>query len=234
MNSLTLSVFRSRIMRTVSLVLVCLLLLGSGYAVWWAFSLPAEKEEQVTLVSYVHKGEFDYLVYPKRGAASTERSPIYFRRSIDNMTVDFNYAFVPEKGVTQVTEEVEISVLLRLPEVWEKELILVPRTAKTGNFTISVPLDLEQIETVAAAIANETGVDVFPDVTLKVSVHTVADTDSGVLEDDFVHTIGIELQATTLQWVGSLGVVQNGFYQGLRYEHWGDWSQCAGICRSRC
>jgi len=204
----------------VSLIVVFLLLLGSGIGVWRTFSTTTEREEQVALVSYEHKGEFDYLVYLKP-AATQVTSPTYFRKIIDTMDVSFSYVFTPDEPVTQVTEEVEISVVLASPGNWQKELILVPRTSKTGNFTIPVPLNLSEIQAVAATIAQEIGFSGSTDVTLKASVHVVADTGSGRLEDDFVQTVGIEEEGANLQWVGNLGVVQKGFYEQLRYEHRG-------------
>ena len=220
MNRFTGNAFRSPTVRMVSLIVVFLLLLGSGIGVWKAFATPAVREEQVALVSYEHGGEFDYLVYLKP-AVSAEPGATYFRKIIDTMDVSFSYVFIPDEPLTQVTEEVEISVVLASPGNWQKELILVPRTSKTGNFTIPVPLNLSEIQAVATAIAQEIGVYGSTDVTLKASVHVVADTGSGRLEDDFVQTVGIEAEAATLQWVGNLGVVEKGFYEQSRYEHWG-------------
>ena len=220
MNRFTGNAFRSPTVMMVSLIVVFLLLLGSGIGVWKAFATPAVREEQVALVSYQHRGEFDYLVYLKP-AATQVTSPAYFRKIIDTMDVSFSYVFTPDEPVTQVTEEVEISVVLASPGNWQKELILVPRTSKTGNFTIPVPLNLSEIQAVAATIAQEIGFSGSTDVTLKASVHVVAHTDSGVLEDDFVQTVGIEAEGATLQWVGNLGIVEKGFYEQLRYEHQG-------------
>ena len=90
MNRFTENAFRSPTVRMVSLIVIFLLLLGSGIGVWKAFATPGEREEQVALVSYEHRGEFDYLVYLKPRGVSEEPGATYFRKIIDTMAVRYS------------------------------------------------------------------------------------------------------------------------------------------------
>lgn len=227
MNSLTWKAFSSHSVRRVSLGLVCLLLLGSGYGVWWAFSNPTEVEEQVTLLSYQHKGEFDHQVYAKPGilgslAAEEEPNPVYFTKIIESADVAFSYKFMFEEPLTQVTERVKISAVLEKPGLWQYEVILVPETNKTGDFTISFPLEAAQFQELAFQIGEEIGIRAAsPDITLKATVHTQAQTELGVLESDFVQAAKVKLTATMIEWDRDLAFSQQGLYHQLRYEHQG-------------
>jgi len=213
-------------MRTVPIVLVALLLLSSGYAVWWAFSVPNGSEEQATLSTYQQEGEFDHQVYGKPGMLSTAgETEVFFTHLIESMDVEFSYKFIPQEPVTQVSHEVEISAVLQSQGFWRYEENLVPKTKRTGNFTLRFPLEATQFEDVISDIVAEIGSigygSISPYVTLEATVHTVAQTESGVLEDDFVQTARVKLTKDIVEWDKELALSQRGSYQGLEYEHQG-------------
>lgn len=228
MNRLTWTAFQSPVIRTVSLVIVAILLLGSFLGVWRTFSTTTEREEQVTLLTYEHKGEFDHQVYAKPGTISSsgadqETSRVYFTNIIESMDVSFSYHFESPEPLTQVSEEVEISAVLQSEGLWQHEIILIPKTTKTGDFTITFPLKSTQFRDVSRQISKEIGTgSVSPDVFIKATVHTVAQTDSGLLEDDFVQTARVKLLGiATVEWDKDLALSQGILHQGSRYEHQG-------------
>ncbi len=220
--------------RMVSLSIVFLLLIGSIISVWWAFSRPTESQETVTQVSYMHRGQFDYKVYAYPGilygtsptsSPATEPNPTYYARLIDSIDVSFNYSFVPQEAVTSVTAEVEIRALVQDPGQWQKEIVLVPQTTRSGNFTIDFPLNVGELRQLASNISAEIGISAASiDVTLMADVHVVAQTDSGVVEDDFLQTTKLVPGGTMLEWERGLTRSQDGSYEGLDYQHRGEFS----------
>lgn len=227
MNSLTWKAFRSHRVRRVSLIAVCLLLLGSAYEVWWAFSNPTEVTEQATVLSYQHKSNFDHQVYAKPGilaspATDEEPKPVYFTKIMESANVTFSYKFLFREPLTQVTEWVKISAVLENPRLWQYEVVLVPETKTTGDFTINFPLEPAQFQELVTQIGEEIGIrTVLPDVTLKATVHTEAQTEFGVLESDFVQTANVKTTSSVMEWDKELAHSERGLYHGLRYEHQG-------------
>ena len=154
-----------------------------------------------------------------------EANLAYFRKIIDSIDVVFSYGFVPDGAVTGVTEIVEISALLENPGVWQKEVILVPETTKSGDFTVSFPLDLEALDELVDTIDEEIGIGTRSiDVTIVANVHTVAQTGSGVVEDDFVQTTKVTVGTGSLGWEPGLSQSQIGSSGGLSYEQQGEFS----------
>lgn len=219
------SAFHSPLVRRGSVVLVLILLIGSILGVWRAFSTPTGREERVTLVTYQHDGEFDHQVYAKPGIHASpgeESEPLYFTKIIESTDVSFSYEFVSPEPLTDVREEVEISAVLESERLWQYEVILVPKTTRSGAFTVTFPLEREQFLEVADQIRAEIGTGTMaPDVTLKATVHTVAQADSGVIEDDFVQTAKVKLTSFAVQWDKDLALSQWVLFDGLRYEHQG-------------
>ncbi len=221
----------SATVRMVTVGIVIVLLAGSIFGIWKASSLPTERQKTVTRVSYAHNGEFDYQVYANSGiiyglpVMEEEANLAYFRKIIDSIDVVFSYGFVPDGAVTGVTEIVEISALLENPGVWQKEVILVPETTKSGDFTVSFPLDLEALDELVDTIDEEIGIGTRSiDVTIVANVHTVAQTGSGVVEDDFVQTTKVTVGTGSLGWEPGLSQSQIGSSGGLSYEQKGEFS----------
>ena len=215
--------------RIVSLVVSFVLLIGAGYGIWWAFSSPTEVEKRITLMNYQHDGEFDHQVYAKSDILSQSNrnepeSPrhIFFNKLIESVDVIFNYKFLYNEPVTDLTESVKISAIIENTGMWRHEIVLVPETEKTGDFSISFPFDAEQFQTVADNIGTEIGIRNFsPDITLKATVHTKARTEFGFLDSNFIQTTKVRLDKNILEWDRNLSTSERGSYFGSRYEHQG-------------
>jgi len=74
------------------------------------------------------------------------------------MEMTFSYQFKSSSPVNQVAEEVEITAVLENPEVWTKSVVLVPLAQKSGDFTITFPLDLDELTQLFMTIQEETGI----------------------------------------------------------------------------
>jgi len=51
--------------------------------------------------------------------------------------------------------QVEVDAVVGESDNWQKTLVVVPKQAQNGNFSISFPIDLKSIQTLAATIDNE-------------------------------------------------------------------------------
>ncbi|MBI2328083.1 MAG: hypothetical protein HYU85_00235 [Chloroflexi bacterium] len=207
--------------RKIVLVVVSVLFLGAIIGVVNGFNVPTEKEKLVTNLTYKIDSEFAHLAYEKF-VPEAKPSPRYFARIIESITVDYSYKFLTAEPVTGVTSEVTISASVESRGNWQKEVTLVPRLKKTGDFTSSFPLYTAPLQILADNISQEVGVGGTIDIVLTANVHTVAETGRGMVEDDFVQTSRMSLTSTTLTWDKELSLSELGYGAGLKYEHQGN------------
>jgi len=211
-----------------SVIVAVLILCGSAFGVWWTFSRPAEKQVMATKVTYKHNGNFDYQVYATGGSlygslVDTDVSnPTYFSNIIDSIDVSFAYRLVTEESIISISETVEVKALLENPGSWEKEIVLVPESTRSGDVALTFPLDLASIDSLITTIEEETKsyADTNP-VTLTAIVHLVADTAYGRIEDDFVQSTRIMLSSSTLEWETGLEKFEPGADPLVEYSQEG-------------
>lgn len=88
--------------------------------------------------------------------------------------------------------------MIENPEKWSKSLILVPKTEKTGDFTVAFPIDWNYLTEVSDAIAKETGAGGMQVLDIKADVHTIAQTDLGTIDEMYSQTLEGKLEGNTL------------------------------------
>ena len=166
-------------------------------------------------------GEFGYIIYLKENSlfdTETLEPPLVtpftppppktvrpgellFSKLVDRMDVTFYYKFKSDKPVRELTNEITINAILENPGVWSKTLVLVPRTKKSGDFSIGFPLDVNYVLEMIEAIRSETGVPAESyNLTIKADVHTIAQTDFGPIDEVFSQTLSTALGKGTLEW----------------------------------
>lgn len=204
-----------------SIVLVALI-----FGVYQAFTLPTEIEEQVTALNYEHKGEFDYLAYlhasylfddiPLETSLETNESPEsppstpkYLSEIIDTFDMTFTYRLVPDKPVTKISEQVEVKAVLNKPEVGPEEVILVPTTDLTGDFTVSFSMDASELASSATT-------------TIKANVYTTVETDTGPMFESFSQSLAIQSRGPLLEVSRDLTNTQQASFGELSYEQSGE------------
>lgn len=210
---------RARWQRPTVLIITLVLLAASIFGVYRAFTLPTEIEENTTLLSYQHEGNFDYLVYlkpsylfgtiPPRTTGTPLPNPRYPAEMIDTFDLIFTYRFVADKPVAKTTHQVEVTAKVESAE-GSQEFSLVPKTTKTGDFTVDFSLDDIDF--------TSTGV-----ITVNAYVYTAAETDSGRLFDVFTHSLDIHPDGRLIEVDRDLSNSQTGFGQGISYEHRGEY-----------
>jgi len=188
------------------------------------FTTPESTEEEVTRLTYEIEGGFEHQAYGKSPKLKEQPNPKYFNKIIDSILVSYSYRFLPEEPVSRVTGQAEISAVLSSKGMWETEVTLVPRRPTLGNFSTSFPLNPEEFLELAADIGDEIGVRTSPDIILKATIHTEAETSSGVLKDDFIQTCQVDVGGSILEWHRPLILSRKGYWDSLIYEHRGSFS----------
>lgn len=181
-------------------------------------------------LSYEQSGEFDYSIRlksdspwgaitlsppspkppplpPLPSATTLGPGEAIPHRLFDRMEVTFSYSFKSDWPVSQVASEVEINAILVNPGVWSKTFVLVPPTKKSGDFTVTFPLDngdFSHFIDVYKAIGKETGVSTPYNLTIKADVHTIAQTNFGPIDEEFSQTLSTVLGSNILEWEGEL------------------------------
>jgi len=191
-------------------------------------------------VKYEEEGWFDYEVYLKHnrlyGAVVLRSEPlpvaepppspppppqtlgpglVYFPKIIDSIKASFSYQFDCDKPVREQSKEVELNVIIENPDKWSKSLVLVPKTEKTGDFTISFPIDLDYLNEVSDAIASETGAGGASNFNIKANVHAVARTDLGTVDEVYSQSLEGKLEGNTLTFGEELSQSQSGSIGGV-------------------
>ncbi len=213
----------------VSVVLLIISLLG----VYQAYSLPTERNvtEEVTVLDYQHSGRFDYLVSLKPshlyGPEPQETPPPppetlkYPAAIIDRFNVSFSFHFIPESPVARTSEEFEVRALVRSPGVTEQQqLILVPKTSRTGDFTITFPLDISE-NTTADNITISDNIS-GNEIIITAYVYTTCETHMGPIFESFTQSLPLRAKGPIIEVEGDLNHTSPGHIGGLNYEQQGE------------
>ena len=135
---------------------------------------------------------------------------VYFPKIIDSIEASFSYQFDCDKPVSEQSEEVEVTAIIENPDRWSKSLVLVPKTKKEGNFSISFPIDLNYLTEVSDAIGRETGVGGMRNFNIKADVRTIAQTDVGTVDEVYTQILEGKLEGNTLTFGEELSQSQSG------------------------
>jgi hypothetical protein len=208
--------------RLVILIISAVLFIGAIIGVMLGFSVPAEKQETETQLTYELTGSFEHEAYgielPK-----PEDNPKYFMKLIDSIDMRYSYRFLAEAPTTSVTEMIEISALVGTG-LWQKEIILIPATEKKGDFTVNFSITPAEFTDLATRINRELGIGGSPKVLIQAKVNTIAETSQGTVTDEFVQVASIATTPTILEWQSELVETELGYSQGMRYEHEGSFA----------
>lgn len=198
--------------------------------------LEDSKESYNEGTRYEARGRFDYEVSLKSNklyettVLTSEKLPVaeppapaqtvgpglvYLPKIIDHIEADFSYRFLCDRPISAQSQEVEVTATIENPGKWSKSLVLMPKTTRQGSFTIPFSIDIEYFIKVIDAIGEETGVPgTSHNITLAASVHTVAQTDVGTIDEVFTQTLGATLEENTLIFDRELSYTQSGTIGG--------------------
>jgi len=222
------SVFaRSRRARLICFALTGALLVASIVGLGYSTVAPTE---EVPTAKYEHKGQFDYTVYLKPSILYGDFIPteeeeeevpmVFFRNIIDMVQLAFSYNFDSSQSVTNVTNELVVSIIVEDPGLWRKEITELEETHGGNKFTVDFPLNLNYLDKVADDIEEDIGItSSTSNFIIRAVVHTTAETALGeTIEDEFSYELAAVLTAKKLELKGNLGSSKTGSKEGIRYE----------------
>ncbi|MEE9400597.1 MAG: DUF5305 family protein, partial [Dehalococcoidia bacterium] len=185
---------------------VCLLI-GFILGVWSAFSAPTQREEEVTRLVYSQRGDFGYAaelsdnVLYGNVILTEEDTSLLFLSIVESLEGSFSYNFGSDQPLEQLSHRVELVAVVENPDNWSKTILLIPETVKTGSFTITFPIDTEQLFALIGTIEGEIGVTSGShNLTIQASVRTTALTDYGPVNEFLTQSMSGTLQTNRLVW----------------------------------
>jgi hypothetical protein len=136
--------------------------------------------------------------------------PVIPYQLVDRMEASYYYDFRASDTVTDLAEELTVTVTLESPDLWSKSFVLVPRTPETGDFKIDFPVDITYLNELLNKIRSETGGGESYNLIIEAFVHVTAQTDYGPIDEVFSQTLSTELGGGTLIWNEDLKKTQEG------------------------
>jgi len=144
-------------LRKLIIIFVGVLLLVSALGVQKAFTYPSQVEEEVVLLDYQHRGEFDYVAHLKGSylnddipleespfsttqtadiPESPQSNPKYPLEHVETIDMSYTYSFVPDQEIEKPTStEIEITASIVKTGTGREDITLLPVTGLTVDFT---------------------------------------------------------------------------------------------------
>ncbi len=162
-----------------------------------AHSLPVEEENVITLSTYQHVGEYDYIaelkpneIYDNQSTLSPGEGKLYIN-IVENLAITFHYTFSCDQPAS-ITTEYSVGMDLESPGKWIKHLTMGPQNSVSSNgerleFSTELFITVPWFEELKAIIDDETGTASFTyNLRVKPEIHTVAETDMGAIDESLV------------------------------------------------
>lgn len=173
-------------------------------------SLPTQVEQEVSLLSYMHSGRFDYLVYlkpsylfgPEPQEPPEPPSNNSYPLALIEDEIDMSFTFETNSTPLQsIKQGVTIVAILKSGDLWQKEMELVPVTDKIGGFKVEFELDLDEINDMFDTIDEETGV---PTRTRELEILATVGLGEGLESETIIQSLPITLSTTVIEIGGEL------------------------------
>ncbi|NQT31564.1 MAG: hypothetical protein HQ588_04445 [Deltaproteobacteria bacterium] len=173
-------------------------------------ALPVQVEEEVSQLSYMHSGRFDYLVYLKPSylfGPEPQEPPepppnVQYPIALIEDEIDMSFKFDTNSTLLHsVKQGVKIEAVLKNGDLWQKAVELVPVTDKTGNFKVEFELDLDEINELFDTIDEETGIATR---TREINIVATVGLGEGLESENLVQSLPIVLSGSTIEIGGEL------------------------------
>ena len=168
-------------------------------------------------------GEFDYTVQLRQSTLfdSTTLNPpktpedvstktlgpedTVFLKLLDGMVFSFSHWLQADVPIILLEEEVEITATIEFPGKWSRVIVLVPTTKTSGPLAVSFPLDLRRFTETLDTVQRETGISASArSLTINARVRTLAQTELGLIDDEFAQSMVTDLSGDVLRWSSDL------------------------------
>lgn len=217
MNKLIRQAYAERpLLGVLSIVLVLCMLGGAIFGFLKEYTAPKEKTEEVTRLTYDLRGSFGYDVQLTDNALygpitlTEDDASILYLSIVDTINGSFSYRVTSTQPLKQAQHEVEVTGTLENKDNWQKSLVFVPQTVKSGDFTLTFPIDVNELMVLAQVINDELKVRGSSYIlTLQANVHTTAQSDYGAIAEDLTSSTSATLQANTMSWAPKSALSQS-------------------------
>ncbi len=193
--------------RLAVIVLFTALLVIAAYFTYSAFSLKTEGERNVTICSYEHRGDFNFLVHLKPNslydtATLGPGEKLYFNIITDRVDTSLTYNFKIDRPA-KVNSQVEVVAEL-LSDKWRKTYVLNKTSFNSNEFTINLPFNANFYLDEADRIGKEIGVySAKTDLKIIYNIRTTAKTDLKEIDEVFTPVVSIALTKIDFNITGS-------------------------------
>ena len=158
-------------------------------------------------MAYSQRGDFGYAARVTNNilygnvTLTEEDTSLLFLGIVESLEGSFSYNFGSDQPLEQLSHQVKVVAVVENPDNWSKTIVLIPETVETGSFTITFPIDTEQLFALIATIGEEIGVTTGShNLTIQASVRTTALTDYGPVNEFFTQSMSGTLQTNRLVW----------------------------------
>jgi len=128
-----------------------------------------------------------------------------FLKLLDGIVFSFSHWLQADVPITLLEEEIEIAATIEIPGIWSKVVVLVPATEISGSADITFPVDLTQLTEILDTVQWETGISASArNLTIGATVRTLAQTDFGLIDDEYTQSLTTDLAGSILNWSSSL------------------------------
>jgi len=126
---------------------------------------------------------------PQTSAVQSDFS--LFTALVESLDVGFDYRFDCDTQINSLEEEIKAWMVVEEPGRWKKSFTLLAPTKKQGEIILNLPLDIDKLRVMAADIDEEIGSKGTKgqEITVFAQVHTIAQTNSGIIDEVFDHQL---------------------------------------------
>jgi hypothetical protein len=135
---------------------------------------------------------------------------IIYAKLVDQVNVIFLYQLKSDQPVNNFKEDIVVTGVLEAPKAWSRTFTLL-QASKSGNFSVSLPLDVAGYMVLADAIRTETGAPAEEyDLTITARVHSTGETQYGKIDENYSQELKGIFKGGTLEWNKDLTKTQSG------------------------
>ncbi|MBI4328846.1 MAG: hypothetical protein HY685_03160 [Chloroflexi bacterium] len=134
----------------------------------------------------------------------------YQKNSVERIDVKFDFPFTADPPASSLTQEVEITGVLKGTS-WQETLTLVPPTPLSKDFTVAFPLDLPLLYAIIDFNQRQHPEPAAAwDLILSARVHAKANTAFGPIDDQLTQPLTLKMSSTEIAWPDATPQVKEG------------------------
>ncbi len=183
-----------------------------------AYSTLVEEQRTTTLLSYNHRGEYDYIAYLKPNQFYDNKLTLrpgegtLYTNLVENLDITFTYTFVSTQ-TCDITVEYTITTELEAPDKWLKSFPTglentIVSTGKVVEFSVELSVDPEWIRDIADNLERETGASSSTyNFRIKPTINLLSKSSAGVVDESFVPELVLSFMSGSAE--GNQIVIEN-------------------------